>query len=262
MLQFAEALGRYSARAFDGVGYAASLLGESVYWTFDGARRGQPVRFGAVVLQMMQVGIQAVPIVTLLSLAIGGMLAIQSLYSLGLFGAESYAYVGIAFSVTREFAPLITGILVAGRSGSALAARLSTMTINQEVDALNVMGINPVRYLVAPALLAMVVMVPALTIWSGAVSMLAAGLYVSVSLDTTLVAFATDAAGVLAPADLLHGFGKSVLFAALIALIGVVNGSQVKGGAEGVGKVTTRAVVQSISAIVIADMVFAYFATV
>lgn len=261
MLRLAEALGRQTARTVDGVGYAAALLGESLYWTVDGRRRKQPVRLVAVISQMMQVGIQAVPIVTLLSLAIGGMLAIQSLYSLGLFGAESYAYVGIAFSVTREFAPLITGILVAGRSGSALAARLSTMSINQEVDALNVMGINPVRFLVAPALLAMMVMVPALTIWSGAVSLAAAGFYVSATLDVTLTAFLADAASVLTPGDLLHGFGKSVLFAALIGLIGVVNGSQVQGGAEGVGKVTTRSVVQSISAIVIADMIFAYFAT-
>ena len=83
------------------------------------------------------------------------MLAIQSLYSLGLFGAQNFAYIGIALCVTREFSPLIMGILIAGRSGSAIAARLATMTINQEIDALQVMGINPVRFLVAPMLIAL-----------------------------------------------------------------------------------------------------------
>jgi phospholipid/cholesterol/gamma-HCH transport system permease protein len=261
MLRVVEGIGRGTLKGVDQIGYAAALLAESLTLIVLGRRQHQPVRVPAVVAEMAHIGVHALPIATLLSIAIGGMLAIQSLYSLGLFGAESYAYIGIALAVTREFSPLIIGILIAGRSGSALAARLSTMSINQEVDALQVMGINPVRFLVAPAFIALVVMVPALTVWSDVVSLAAAGFVVTGSLDTSFAAYAMDIADLLSPNDILHGLTKSVLFGALIALISALNGSQVSGGAEGVGRVTTRSVVQSISAIIIADLIFAFAVT-
>lgn len=261
MFGFVEQTGRRTVRAVDEAGYAASLLGESVFWTLFGPRWRQPVRIGGVVAQMMQVGIEALPIASLLATAIGFMLAVQSLYSLGLFGAESFAHVGIALALTREFSPLIVGILMAGRSGSALAARLSTMTINQEVDALRAIGINPVRFLVAPALLAMLIMLPALTMWANLLGLGAAGLFVSGSLEISFAAFANNTIQVLSVGDLLHGLGKSALFAVLIAIIAAVNGSLVTGGSEGVGRVTTRAVVHAISAIIVTDMIFGYLAT-
>lgn len=261
MIRIVESMGRGTVRGFDEIGYAAGLLGESLWAVVVGRRQRQPVRLPAVFAQMMQIGILSLPIATLLSITIGVMLSIQSLYSLGLFGAESFAYVGIALSVTREFAPLIIGILVAGRSGSALAARLATMTINQEVDALRVMGIFPVRYLVAPAVIGMIVMVPALTVWANLVALTAAGLFVSSTLDTSFTAYVADVLAVLSPNDILHGLGKSVLFAVLIALIGVLNGLRVTGGAEGVGRATTRAVVHSLSAIIVTDMIFAFIMT-
>ncbi len=182
MLRGIEALGRGTVRRFDEIGFATALFGESLFWTFAGWRWRQPVRLAATVAQMVEVGIQALPIATLLAATVGLMLAIQSLYSLGLFGAESFAHVGIALAVTREFSPLIIGILVAGRSGSALAARLSTMAINQEIDALKVIGIDPVRFLVAPALLAMLIMLPALTMWANIVAlMVKAGSMISIA---------------------------------------------------------------------------------
>ncbi|MFQ5785539.1 MAG: MlaE family ABC transporter permease [Alphaproteobacteria bacterium] len=262
MLRFVEGLGRGAVRGLDEVGYGAALFGESAYWTLLGRSRRQPVRLAEVANQAAQAGIDALPIATLLSITIGVMLAIQSLYSLGLFGAESYAHVGIALSVTREFSPLIIGILVAGRSGSALAARLATMTINQEVDALRAIGVNPVRFLVVPALLAMLVMVPALTVWSMASAIVAAGIYASAVLDVTLGAFLSDVFGMLTAADLAQGLCKSLLFGVLIALIGAVNGLRVTGGAEGVGRATTRSVVHSLLAIVAADMIAAALLTV
>lgn len=261
MLHSLEIIGRRAVRGMDEVGYAAALLAESLVWIVIGRRRRQPVRLPSVFVQMMEIGVEALPIATLLSVTIGIMLAIQSLYSLGLFGAQSYAYVGIALSVTREFSPLIIGILIAGRSGSALAARLSTMTINQEIDALRVIGINPVRFLVTPALLGTLVMVPCLTMWSNLVGVAAAGVYISGTLDLSFQAYTVQVIDVLRVDDLMHGLGKSVLFAALIAIIGVVNGSLVTGGAEGVGRATTRSVVHSISAIVVTDMVFAFLVT-
>ncbi len=261
VLRGIETLGRGTARCLDGVGFATALLGESLLWTFAGWRWQQPVRLTAVVTQMTEVGILALPIATLLSATVGLMLAIQSLYSLGLFGAESFAHVGIALSVTREFSPLMIGILVAGRSGSALAARLSTMAINQEVDALKVIGIDPVRFLVAPALLAMLIMLPALTMWANIVALGGAGLYVTATLDLSMAAYLAATFDVLSANDLWHGLGKSAIFAVLIVLIGVVNGAMATGGAEGVGAATTRSVVQGITAIVVTDMVFAFIAT-
>ncbi len=257
MLRNFEQIGRRTVRGFDEVGHAAGLFGESLFWTVAGRHWRQPVRAASVAAQMIEVGLRALPIVTLLTATVGIMLAIQGIYTLGLFGAESYVHVGVAFSVTREFAPLIVAILIAGRSGSALAARLSTMTINQEVDALRVIGIDPVRFLVAPALLAMMVMLPALTMWANMVALTASGFYASASLDVSLASYLYNTIDVLAPGDLWHGLGKSLIFAVLIVLIGVVNGARVSGGAEGVGRATTRSVVQGISAIVVTDMIFA-----
>lgn len=261
LLRLAESIGRATAKGVDELGFGAALFGESLFWMVYGPRRRQPVRLGAVAEQAMDIGIRAVPIVTVLAVTIGVMLAIQGIYSLRTFGAEAQVVLGIALSVVREFAPLITGILVAGRSGSALAARLGTMRISQEVDALRVMGISPVRFLVVPPLLAMVLMLPALTMWAILVALTGAGLYVSAELGMTMGAYYQQTLAVLGTNDLLHGIGKSLIFAVLIAIVGVVNGISVTGGAEGVGRMTTRSVVHAISAIVITDMIFVFMVT-
>lgn len=242
------------------LGLAAVLLLESLQWTLTGAARGQPVRLSAVLAQAMEMGIRALPIVAVLSLSIGAMVAIQGIYSLGLFGAESKVTLGAALSVSREFAPLITGVLIAGRNGSALAARLGMMKINQELDALTVMGIEPVRFLVAPALLAMLVMLPTLTWFADVVGLLGAGLYITATLGQSFPAYLADLQAALRVDDLLHGLGKSLIFAVEITLVGVVNGLGVTGGADGIGRATTRAVVHGISLIVITDMLFAWLA--
>jgi phospholipid/cholesterol/gamma-HCH transport system permease protein len=259
--RFAERLGRRTVSGVEEFGFAASILGQSLYWIVLGRWRRQPVRIASVFEQMMEIGIFAIPIVTILSATIGAMLAIQGIDTLETFGAESQVTIGIALGVTREFAPMITGIVVAGRSGSALAARLGTMKINQEIDALTVMGIAPVRYLAAPALVAMMVMLPALTFWSDVIAMLGAGLYVAADLGTTLRAFFDELLAVLEVNDLLHGLAKSLLFSVLITVVGVVNGALVTGGAEGVGRATTRSVVHAIAAIIIADMIVAFLLT-
>lgn len=256
-----EGIGKSTIGFVEAVGNGGALVAESVYWLIFGVRERQPVRLGAVVQQMMEIGVNAVPIIFMLTGTIGIMLAIQGIHTLRIFGAESRVTIGIAFSVVREFAPLITGILVAGRSGSALAARIGTMKINQEIDALKVMGINPTRFLVVPALLSMVVMVPALTLFGMIVGLFAAGLYVNADLGISLAAYTHDTIDILSLDDLGHGMGKSCIFAVLIAVIGVVNGAGVQGGAEGVGKATTRSVVQAISAIIVTDMIFAFVAT-
>lgn len=257
-----QALGRRLVQGVEEIGFGGALFGESIYWMLFGRVRHQPVRLHSILAQAVQIGLAAIPIATLLSATIGIMLALQSLYTLGLFGAQSFATVGISLSVVREFAPLIIGILIAGRTGSALAARFSTMLINQEVDALRVIGIAPVRYLVAPALIAMVVVVPCLTMWANIVALAAAGLVVTPSLDISMLAYFNDLMAAISTNDLWHGLTKSALFAALVAIVSSLNGALAQGGADGVGRMTTRAVVQSIAAIVLADMIFACAATV
>ncbi len=209
-------LGRASLGAVSGIGYAAMLLVDALRLSALGWREGQPVRLNSIMRQMREIGADALPIVALLSLVIGLMLGIQFIAALQEFGAQSQVVLAVAKSVTREFGALITAILVAGRSGSALAARIGSMTVSQEVDALAVMGIEPAAYIL-------------------------------------------QTLSLLAPGDIWQGLAKSVVFAVLITLIGVSTGFSVTGGAEGVGRATTRAVVLSICWIIVADMVFSFF---
>jgi phospholipid/cholesterol/gamma-HCH transport system permease protein len=254
-----EQLGRTTVKGVEEVGYSFALFIESLLWILFGPFIKQPVRVPAVFTQMMSMGIAACPIVFILSFAIGVMLAIQMIYNLRTFGAESQVVVGVALSVTREFGPLITGILIAGRSGSALAARIGAMQVNQEIDALRVMGINPVRYLVAPALLAMMIMLPVLTFFSDLAGLLGGAIYTGIELGLGFDAYVDRSIEALAVNDIMQGLLKSEVFAVIITLAGVSNGFSVVGGAEGVGRATTRAVVLSITYIVLADMVFTYF---
>jgi phospholipid/cholesterol/gamma-HCH transport system permease protein len=252
-------IGRATIGALAGVGYAAMLLVEALWFSVAGWRGGQPVRLHAIMAQMRQIGVDALPIVALLAFTIGLMLGIQFIASLSEFGAQGQVVLAVAKSVTREFGALITAILVAGRSGSALAARIGSMTVSQEVDALAVIGIEPVRYLVAPALIAMLVMLPLLAVFADAIAIFGAALYSAPALDVTPAAYVMQTLALLAPGDLWQGLAKSVVFAVLITLIGVSTGFSVTGGAEGVGRATTRAVVLSICWIIVADMIFSFF---
>lgn len=254
-----EQLGRRTAAAVEEIGYVTALLGESLYWLFFGHYRRQPVRISSVFREAMLVGVQAIPIVAVLSFAVGIMLAIQGIETLKKFGAEAQVVIGISLSVTREFAPLIVGILVAGRSGSAITARIGTMHESQELDALRVIGISPIRYLATPILVAMLLMLPTLTILADVMGLLGGGAFTAAEMQTPLGTYIARTYEVLSVEDLRQGLVKSLVFAVIITLVGISNGFQVRGGAEGVGRATTRAVVLSISGIVLADMVFTFF---
>jgi phospholipid/cholesterol/gamma-HCH transport system permease protein len=254
-----SALGRATSNMVAEAGYVGSLFVESLYFLFFGPRRGQPVRWIHVLEQMRQIGAEAVPIVALLSMVIGLSLAINGIAQLKSFGAESQIVVGVAIGVTREFGPLITGIVVAGRSASALAARIGSMVVSQEVDALRVIGVEPARYLAAPPLFAALIMLPVLVVLSDFFAILGGGLFSVGPLETTLASYFHQSLMVLEPWDIGQGLIKAVVFGMLIVLIGVATGFGVSGGAEGVGRATTRAVVLSICAVLVADMVFSFF---
>lgn len=257
--RFAESVGRDTVAAVSQLGYACALLFESLYWLIAGPRRRQPVSLSATAVEMMKIGVQAIPITAILSLSVGIMIAIQGIYTLRDFGAESRVVDAIAMSITREFGALITAFLVAGRSGSAITAHIGSMRITQEIDALQVMGINPVRYLVAPLLVAMLVMLPCLTVLADVMGILGGGLFCGYELNMDMQSYVQRSLDVLNGNDITQGLLKSMVFAALITLVGVINGFAVSGGASGVGKATTHSVVASISAIIIADMIFTFF---
>jgi phospholipid/cholesterol/gamma-HCH transport system permease protein len=259
LLKPVNRIGRGAVSALGGLGYAGAILVESLYFSLVGWRRGQPVRPAAIFEQMRQVGIDAIPIVLLLSFTVGLMLGIQFISAFSEFNAESQVVMAVAKSVTREFGALITGILVAGRSGSSFAARIGSMNVSQEVDALYVIGIEPVRYLAAPALIAMLVMLPTLTMLANAAAIVGAALYCSPALEIGPLAYIVQTLHALELRDIWEGLAKSVVFAVIITLVGISTGFGVTGGAEGVGRATTRAVVLSITLLVVADMVFSFF---
>lgn len=259
LLQSIENIGRRTVKGIEELGYIFVLLAESLYWLVWGKRRQQPVRIPSIFHETLHIGVLAIPIISILCFAIGIMLAIQGIETLKTFGAESQVIIGIALSVTREFSPLIVSILVAGRSGSAITARIGTMLESQEIDALRVIGINPVRYLVAPLLVAMLLAIPALTILGDLMGLLGGAVYTAMELNMTLGIYFDRSFEILSVDDIRQGLIKSIVFAIIIVLVGVSNGFQVRGGAEGVGRATTRSVVLSITFIIIADMIFTYF---
>ncbi len=259
MRTFTEHLGRRVVGGVEEFGYGAALLLESMFWICVGAFRKQPVRIAAVAAEMMKVGVFAIPVVVILSFANGVMMALQGIYTLRDFGAESQVIPGLAMSITREFGALIVGIVVAGRSGSAIAARIGAMQMSQEVDALRVLGVNPVRHLVAPILIAMCLMVPTLTVLADFMALLGGGLLCGFMLHMNLDAYSQQILASLEVFDVMQGLAKSFVFAVLITLVSCINGFSTSGGSEGLGYRTTRSVVLCIAAIVIADMVFTFF---
>ncbi len=261
MKQQIEKIGRVTVSAIEELGYAMMLFLESIYWLVLGKKNKQPVSLSLIFYQAMQIGVTATPIVIVLCFSVGMMLSIQGLETLKPYGAQAQVVNGIALSVTREFSALITGIIVAGRSGSAIAARIGTMSESQEVDALQVIGINPVRYLAAPALLAMIIAMPVLTIFGDFMGMLGGAVYTNYELGMPIDIYMNRSFDAIVVFDVMQGIYKSIVFAVLIVIVSVLNGFQVKGGAEGVGLATTRSVVMAISIIVIADMIFTFFLT-
>src|SRR5713101_6971658 len=171
------------------IGSLASLGGQAAYSTFVGPFRGKPLRLHRAVSQAMDVGVRALPILSLITFFIGLILALQSAYELRKFGAITYVASAVAISMSRELGPLITAIVVIGRSGSAFAAEIGTMKVTEEIDALETMAISPVHFLVTPKFIAMAVMLPCLTIWANAMGILGGSLFGVAKADFTFTRY-------------------------------------------------------------------------
>jgi phospholipid/cholesterol/gamma-HCH transport system permease protein len=208
-------------------------------------------------LYMQKTGVDAVPIVGMISFMMGLIMAFMSSIQLQMFGANIYVASLVSLAMTRELGPIMTAIVVAGRSGSSFASEIGTMKISEEVDALFTMGFDPTRYLVVPKIMASVIVVPILTLFSDLFAILG-GLSVGVfMLDLTANAYILQTVKTLSLFDILLGIFKSGVFALLISWIGCLRGFRVKGGAAAVGQATTSAVVSSIFLIIAFDSIVA-----
>jgi phospholipid/cholesterol/gamma-HCH transport system permease protein len=203
-----------------------------------------------------RVGADALPIVALISFLLGVILAFQSAIPMRKFGAEIFVADLIGLAMLRELGPLMTAILLAGRSGAAFAAEIGTMTVNQEVDALTTMGLDPVRFLVTPRIIAALLMTPLLTLFADLISLLGGAMTLQ-SFSIPFVTFVHEVEGIVDYSDFMAGFIKSFVFANLIAGIGCLRGLQTTAGASAVGDAATRAVVSGIILLVVVDGVFA-----
>ena len=246
-------LGGWGAGFGRGLVLSLAFVAEAVVGMVVGlfVRRGR--RKGAVSDEIFSLGAEAVPVVTVIGALLGLILAFQASYQLRTFGASIYVANLVGVSALRELAPLLTAVVVSGRSGSAIAAEIGTMKVGEELAALEVMGIEPIRYLVVPRMLAVTFTQPFLTAIAALVTIMAGMaigvLYMGLGFD----AYLNQTLRALHLKDLIHGLGKSVVFGWLIVLIGSYMGLQVKPSAEAVGQAATRAVVASIFALIVAD---------
>jgi phospholipid/cholesterol/gamma-HCH transport system permease protein len=225
------------------------------YWLVVGPLRGQSFRLDHVFQQMIRIGVDALPMASLTAFSIGLTLAMQGAHELGRLGADLYVPNLVSVSLLRELGPMLIAIIVIGRSGSAVTAELGTMKVSEEIEALGVMAINPVRYLIVPRFLAMLIMLPALTVFGNYVGMAGGWAICHFALDMNTASYILRSIEAAKLSDLYSGLFKSFVFAWLIITIACDTGLNVEGGAEGVGLATTHSVVYSLLAILSANAV-------
>jgi len=255
-MEIVSQLGSSTLDALSYLGSLASLGARAAYFTLVAPFQGKPVRLERAISQAMDTGVRALPILSLITFFIGLIMALQAAYELRQFGAISAVATAVAVTMSRELGPLVTAIVVIGRSGSAFAAEIGTMKVSEEIDALETMAISPIRFLVAPKFLAMAVMLPCLTIWANVMGILGGSLFGVAQADFTLVRYIKASIDSLFLRDIVTGLIKSVMFGITIAAVGCFEGLSTGGGAEQVGRSTTRAVVMSIFLVVAVDLLF------
>jgi phospholipid/cholesterol/gamma-HCH transport system permease protein len=238
------------------VGGLATLAGRSAYLTFAGPLRGQRLRPHRALHQAMAVGVEAIPIVSLITFFVGLIIALQSAYELRKLGAMQFLASAVALSILRELGPLLTAIVVIGRSGSAFAAEIGTKKVTEEVDALKMMALDPVAFLVAPKFLAMLVMMPCLTIWADFMGIVGGGVFGVAAANFTSTSYFQATRDAIVSRDIYTGLIKIMLFGLVITAVGCKEGFSTGAGAEEVGRSTTAAVVTSIALVVAVDLVF------
>lgn len=253
---FTQRVGKYTVDQFrefyDFLGFTGMVALETLRML------GNPkkFRFSALISVMDSTGLRALPIVALLSFMIGVVISYQMGQQLKSYGANLFIVDFLGLSVLREFGPLLTAIMVAGRTGSAFTAQLGTMKVNQEIDALNTMGVTPAELLLIPRMLGLFLVLPLLAMWSDIFGILGGMMMAHDMLGISPHDFLARFRHVVALKTLIIGLGKAPVFAMLIGSIGCFEGMRVAGSADSVGKQTTRSVVLAIFFIIVADAIF------
>jgi len=217
---------------------------------------GNRYRWRSAIQQMLAVGVDACPMIAVMAVCAGFILAMQGASELRRFGAIQFVVDLVTIGFTRELGPLLTAIAVSGRSGSAFSAEIGSMVVTEEIDALRTMAIDPVEFVLAPKFLASLIVLPCLTIVSTACGILAGGVFMHLSTDMAPGVYWQYVVHSMAMRDIVTGLVKSVAFATIIVHVGCLEGFRVQGGPDAVGRSATAAVVKSTFLVILADMGF------
>ncbi|MFH0963583.1 MAG: ABC transporter permease [Planctomycetota bacterium] len=238
------------------VGGVWLMFADALYYAFIGPYRGRRIRHEAVFIQMVRVGVRSIPITSLVLFFVGMIIAIQMAYVLRLFGMKEYVAAVVGVSIIRELGPLLTAVVLTGYAGAAIAAELGTMKVSEEILAYETAALSPVRFLVVPRLLGMMVMTPCLTVLADVVGIGGGFVVATKLLGISPEIFIAKTLEYIVYKDVYTGLVKAEVFAIIIAMVACFEGFRVEGGAEGVGKATTASVVLSIVLVIVADLFF------
>jgi phospholipid/cholesterol/gamma-HCH transport system permease protein len=217
---------------------------------------GKRGRWQTAIRQMSEIGVDALPMIGIVAGCAGFIFAMQSGAELRRFGAMQLVIDIVAIGFTRELGPLLTAIVVSGRSGSAFSAEIGTMVVTNEIDALRTMALDPIEMLLAPKYVAAMITVPCLTIMSNVFGILAGAVFMYLSTSMTFPMYWRYVANAIVLRDVFTGLVKSVAFATIIVNVGCIEGFKVRGGPDAVGRSTTSAVVKSTFLVILADLFF------
>jgi len=254
-MQWVANVGAATGRTVAYVGGLAEISAKSLRLLFlSPLKRGRMLQ--RAIHEAMAIGVEAIPIISLITFFVGVIIALQGAYELQRIGAMQLVSSLVAIAITRELGPLITAIVVIGRSGSAFAAEIGTMRVTEELDALKTMALDPVAFLVVPKFLAMAVMLPCLAIWADLMGVLGGSLFGVVGGGYTFGGYMLATRDALLLRDITSGIIKSLVFGMVITAVGCHEGFTTGSGAEKVGRSTTSAVVISILLIILIDLIF------
>lgn len=251
MRRFAERLGH---RFMDFIKYAGGisiLMGQTLFWV-----PMPPLRKKQVLEQMSKIGVDSLPIVSMISLFTGMVLALQSAYQMQRMSAEMYIASLVALSMTRELGPVLTALIVAGRVGASITAELGTMKVTEQIDALETLATNPVKYLIVPRFVALMIMLPLLTVYADIIGGLGGYIIGVYKLHISHAMYMKNTWSPLKYKDVFTGLIKSFFFAIIMCIVACYEGMTAEGGAEGVGRATTTSVVVSFILIIASDCFF------
>ncbi len=248
-----EDIGRSTSGFFSYAGGAASLFGESV-----GFISRLRIRVRETIDQAYLLGVQSWAIVILTSLFTGMVFALESAVQAVQYGVGNLVGGAVTFTMVRELGPMLSAVVVAGRSGAAISAELGSMVVTEQIEALESLGLSPVRMLVVPRLIALIVMLPLLTVFADIIGTLGGMIIAQIYAHISYESFINSARATVPFSDVLRGLIKSIVFAIIIAIIGSYNGLRTRGGAAGVGRSTTGAVVTAIILIFIFNFALSY----